>query len=65
MKRPHTHIPAPGCLYIEADDPVPLIRKGIDPYCGKPRKDGSNFCDDHYRLCVVKGNPVPYGASRK
>lgn len=42
-----------GCQYIEGD-PLELLRRKIDPYCGKPRKDGSSYCAEHHKICWLR-----------
>lgn len=38
-----------GCSYIAGDPGV--IRRGVDPFCGKKRKRGSVYCDEHHAGC--------------
>lgn len=42
-----------GCQFI-AGDPLELLRRKIDPHCGKPRKEGSAYCREHHRVCWAK-----------
>lgn len=42
--------PARSCRYISGD-PVKILRAGGTPFCGRPSRPGSSFCDEHHNLC--------------
>lgn len=48
---------AGGCQFI-AGDPLLELAAKRDPHCGKTRRDGSAYCEEHHAVCWVKGKAM-------
>lgn len=56
---------AGGCLWIEREDFVEMIRAGEDPHCGARTVPGEVYCRKHRDRAFTGSRPfprIPFGA---